>query len=439
MPARHGDHSDKVFASSTRNTPSSAPRKRWGSPVTEHLHRQDYTPEAEAPLAGIRVVDMSRLVAGNMVTHMLADFGADVVKIEDPVRGDDLRNWKVEGIATYWKVYARNKRSLTLDYRAPKGRELLAALLGTAHVVVENFVPGRLEKYGLGPDWLHDINDRLIIVRVSGWGQSGPYAHKPGFGSLVEAMSGFAAMNGFSDRPPILPPLALADMVSGLYGASATMIALRHIEVGGGKGQVIDLSLFEPMLAVLGPQAANHALTGMVAPRFGSRSPTAAPRNVYECSDGKFVALSASMQSMAEKLFQTMGRPDLIADPRYATNTDRVRNDDALDPIVADFMRQRTQAENLALFDEAGVTVGPVCDASDLVAHPYIQGRQSLVELPDDEMGQLPMHNVTPRLSGTPGQLRRPAPKLGEHTAELLTELGIDAERQAQLKAGGVI
>lgn len=407
--------------------------------MTDNLHRQDYDRDAVAPLAGIRVVDLSRLVAGNMVTHVLADFGAEVIKIEDPVRGDDLRNWRVEGVSTYWKVYARNKKSLTLDYRTPEGREVFAELLKTAHVVVENFVPGRLEKYELGPDWLHSVNDKLIIVRISGWGQDGPFRHKPGFGSLVEAMSGFAAMNGYGDRPPILPPLALADMVAGLYGASATMIALRHIEMNGGKGQVVDLSLFEPMLAILGPQAANYALTGDVVPRIGSRSTTASPRNVYECSDGKFVALSASMQSMAEKLFQTMGRPELITDPRYATNTDRVRNDLELDAIVADFMRERTQEENLAIFDAAGVTVGPVCDASDLGSHNYIQGREALVELPDDEMGQLPMHNVTPRLSETPGAIRTPAPKLGEHTAEILSELGIPSDKQAQLKAGGVV
>lgn len=407
--------------------------------MTDNLHRQDYDRDAVAPLAGIRVVDLSRLVAGNMVTHVLADFGAEVIKIEDPVRGDDLRNWRVEGVSTYWKVYARNKKSLTLDYCTPEGREVFAELLKTAHVVVENFVPGRLEKYELGPDWLHSVNDKLIIVRISGWGQDGPFRHKPGFGSLVEAMSGFAAMNGYGDRPPILPPLALADMVAGLYGASATMIALRHIEMNGGKGQVVDLSLFEPMLAILGPQAANYALTGDVVPRIGSRSTTASPRNVYECSDGKFVALSASMQSMAEKLFQTMGRPELITDPRYATNTDRVRNDLELDAIVADFMRERTQEENLAIFDAAGVTVGPVCDASDLGSHNYIQGREALVELPDDEMGQLPMHNVTPRLSETPGAIRTPAPKLGEHTAEILSELGIPSDKQAQLKAGGVV
>ena len=407
--------------------------------MPEQLHHQDYQPEAATPLAGIRVVDLSRLVAGNMVTHVLADFGAEVIKVEDPVRGDDLRHWKVEGVATYWKVYARNKKSLTLDYRSPEGREVFAALLKSAHVVVENFVPGRLEKYGLGPDWLHAVNDKLIIVRVSGWGQSGPYKHKPGFGSLVEAMSGFAAMNGFADRPPVLPPLALADMVAGLYGATATMIALRAIEQNGGAGQVIARSLFEPIMAILGPQAANFALNGIVPARTGSRSNTASPRNVYETRDGAFVALSASMQSMAERLFRTMGRPELIDDPRFATNTDRIRHGAEIDAIVADFMRAHDQAELLEIFDKAGVTVGPVLDASGLGSDPYICGREALIALPDDEMGQLPMHNVTPRLSGTPGAIRTPAPQLGEHTAEILAQLGITPEAQTALKAGGIV
>jgi crotonobetainyl-CoA:carnitine CoA-transferase CaiB-like acyl-CoA transferase len=406
--------------------------------VPEQFHRQDYQPEAATPLAGVRIVDMSRLVAGNMVTHVLADFGAEVIKIEDPARGDDLRNWKVEGIATYWKVYARNKKSLTLDYRKPEGRELLAALLKTAHVVVENFVPGRLEKYGLGPDWLHEINSKLVILRVSGWGQTGPNRNKPGFGSLVEAMSGFAAMNGFPDRPPVLPPLALADMIAGLYGASATMIALRAAE-NGGLGQVIDLSLFEPILAILGPQAANFALEGAAPSRVGSRSNTASPRNVYATRDGKFVALSASMQSMVDRLFRTIGRPELIDDPRFATNTDRVRNIDALDAILADFMRSHSQADLLAIFDEAGVTVGPVLDASSFADDPYIRGREALIALPDDEMGALPMHNVTPRLSGTPGAIRSPAPKLGEHTAAILEQLGVTPQALAALKASGIV
>ena len=403
------------------------------------LHRTQYRHEAKGPLDAVRVLDLSRLVAGNVVSHVLADFGADVIKVEMPGRGDDLRAWKVEGVSTYWKVYARNKKSITLNYRHERGRELLLELVRTAHVLIENFVPGKLEKMGLAPQELHKHNERLVIVRVSGWGQTGPFAHKPGFGTLVEAMSGFASMNGYADRPPVLPPLATADMVSGLYGASAALIALRHVEMAGGKGQVVDLSLFEPMLSILGPEAANHRLTGKPTRRNGSRASNTAPRNIYECSDGKFVALSASMQSMAERLFTVMGREDLLTDPRFRSNTDRVRNNDAIDAIVADFMRQRTQAENLDLFDRAGVTVGPVCDAGELMSHPYIVEREVLVTLPDPEMGELPMHNVVPRLSSTAGAIRSPAPKLGQHNAEIYGAIGVGQRELEELKRAGIV
>ncbi|MDO9405811.1 MAG: CoA transferase [Polaromonas sp.] len=403
------------------------------------LPRSQYSPDAKGPLAGVRVLDLSRLVAGNIVSHVLADFGADVLKIEAPGRGDDLRAWKVEGISTYWKVYARSKKSMTLDYRHPRGRQLLLDLVRDAQILIENFIPGKLDEMGLGPDVLHAVNPKLVIVRVSGWGQTGPLSGKPGFGTLIEAMSGFAANNGYADRPPVLPPLALADMISGIYGASATLMALREVETRGGQGQVIDLSLFEPMHAVLGPEAANFRLTGAPAVRRGSRAANTAPRNVYECSDGKFVALSAAMQSMAIKLFESIGRPELIFDPRFATNTARVQNMDAIDAIVADFMRERTQAENLAFFGRVGVTVGPVCDAADLMTDPYMIGREVLVDLPDADMGLMPMHNIVPRLSATPGALRTPAPELGEHTAETLDALGIGSDEQDELRKIGVI
>jgi formyl-CoA transferase len=407
--------------------------------VNDQLHRKKYAGDAVAPLQGVRVLDMSRLVAGNMVTHVLADFGAEVVKIEDPARHDDLRNWRVEGIPTFWKVYARNKKSITLDCRSDEGRAILGKLVGTAHVLVENFLPGKLEAYGFGPDWLHGINEKLIIVRVSGWGQDGPFRHKPGFGSLVEAMSGFAAMNGFPDREPLLPPLAMADMIAGLSGAAATLVAVREIEVNGGRGQTIDVSLFEPMLSILGPQAANCLLTGKAPERLGSRSSIASPRNVYRCKDGRYVSLSASTQTMAEKLFASIGRPDLISDPRFATNADRVRNDEELDSIVGDFMRSRTRDDVLEHFDNAGVTVGMVADAGELLAHPFVVERESLVAFPDEEMGELPMHNVTPRLSGSPGSIRSPAPRVGQHTLEVLSEVGVDSDAVAVLRRKGIV
>ena len=398
-----------------------------------------YRPKARGPLDGVRVLDLSRLVAGNVVSQLLADFGADVIKVEAPGRGDDLRAWKVAGVASYWKVYARNKRSITLDYRSDAGRALLLQLVQSAQILVENFVPGKLEKMGLGPDVLHQANPGLIIVRVSGWGQTGPAASKPGFGTLVEAASGFAAMNGYADRPPVLPPLALADMISGIHGACAAVIALRSVEVNGGTGQVIDLSLFESIHSVLGPEAANLKLNGVPTLRNGSRASNTAPRNIYACSDGKFVALSASMQSMAEKLFHLMDRADLIDNPLFRTNSDRVRNNDLIDAIVAQYIGTHTQASILALCETAGVTIGPVCDASDLEHDRFIAEREVIVHLPDADMGVLPMHNIVPRLSATPGQLRMPAPEVGEHNAAIYAELGLSTADIAALHAAGTV
>ena len=403
------------------------------------IHQRDYRPDAPAPLDGVRVLDLSRLVAGNALTHVLADYGAEVIKVERPGHGDDLRNWRVDGISIHWKVYARNKKSITLNPRSPAGRELLLRLVEGAQILVENFLPGTLENWDLGPDVLAARNPALIMVRISGWGQTGPDRDQPGFGSLVEARSGFAAMNGFADRPPVLPPLALADMVTGMYGGMTTLIALRNCEVRGGKGQVVDLPLFDPMLAILGPQAAEYQLTGQPSVRSGSRSTTTAPRNTYVCKDGRYVALSASMQSMAERLFKSMGREDLIEDPRFKTNADRVRNNDILDPIVAEFMASHEQAELLEIFQAAGVTVGPVHDTAGMLEDEMIREREVLLRFPDDEMDELPMHNVAAHLSETPGQIRHPAPELGQHNDEIYGALGLSAEEIATLEKEEVI
>jgi crotonobetainyl-CoA:carnitine CoA-transferase CaiB-like acyl-CoA transferase len=381
-----------------------------------------FDPTARGPLDGIRVVDLSRLVAGNMLTLQLADFGADVIKVERPGEGDDLRRWKEAGHSIYWKVYGRNKRSMVLDLRSDDGLVRLRKLLRHAQVMVENFVPGGLEKMGLAPETLLADHPGLVIVRISGWGQTGPYAHKPGFGTLVEAMSGFAHLNGFPDRPPALPPFALADIVAGIQGAFATMTALRVAE-REGRGQVVDLSLFEPIFSTIAPEAAKTMLTGEATMRAGNQSTHAAPRNVYACSDGGFVALSGSMQSMAMRILDTIGRPELKTDPRFVDNSARVANRDALDAILGGFIGARTTAENLALFEAAGVTVGPVCDMAELLHHPYTRGREAIVDVEDRELGALAMHNVVPRLTGSPGGFRRPAPELGEHTDEILAEL----------------
>lgn len=396
-------------------------------------------PEARCPLDGVRILDLSRVVAGNALTAWLADQGAEVIKVEPPGRGDDLRGWRVKGISTYWKVYARNKKSVTLNLRQARGRDLLLRLVTGAQVLVENFRPGVLEEMGLAPARLWQANPKLVVVRVSGWGQEGIYRHKPGFGSLVEGMSGFASMNGFADRPPVLPPLAMADMIAGLSGAAAVLVALREVELKGGQGQVIDLPLFDPIFAILGPNAANYRLNGKVEPRAGNRSHTAAPRNVYPTKDGGWVALSASTQGMFERLMRSIGRPEMAADPRLQANADRVKNVALLDEAVGGFIGQRSLDENLGHFEREGVTVGPICDIADLMEHPYIKSRGLIVEIPDEEMGAVPMHAVQPRLSATPGAIRRPAPTLGQHNDEILGALGLGAAELEQLASDGVL
>lgn len=386
------------------------------------MSMKSFNPHQEGPLNGVRVIDLSRLVAGNMLSLYLADFGADVIKVERAGKGDDLRNWRESGQPVYWKVYGRNKRSIELDLKSEEGMTQLKKLLKTAHILIENFVPGGLEKMGLAPEVLHALNPALVIARVSGWGQTGPYSHKPGFGTLVEAMSGYAYLNGFPDKPPALPPLAMADMVAGIYGAAGVLTALRVAEKDG-VGQVVDLSLFEPIFSLISSEVAKYQLSGVPTLRSGNQSTHTAPRNVYQSSDGKHIAVSGSMQSMAMKIFDTIGHPELKTDPRFVDNDARVRHKDELDAIIQDYIGQHTQDDNLQVFEAAGVTAGPVCSVADLVDHPFVLGREAIVHMEDTDVGTMPMHNVIPRLSKSPGGFMRPAPMLGEHTAQILAEI----------------
>ena len=319
-----------------------------------------FQPTAKCPLDGLVVLDLTRLVAGNMLSLQLADFGAEVIKIEQPGKGDPLRDWRVKGISAYWKVYARNKKSVTLNLREAEGKALLLWLAERADVLIENFRPGTLETMGLGPDVLLARNPGMVVVRISGWGQDGPYRFRPGFGTLVEGMSGFAARNGFEDREPVLPPLALADMIAGLYGSFAVMTALRHRDQGG-TGQVIDLPLLDPMFSVLGPEAAIYQLTHKIKPRTGSRSNTACPRNVFPTKDGRWISMSASMQAMVDRLYKALGVPEMIADPRFRTNADRVANAEASEAPIRAFISAHTLAEGMAFFEHE-ITAAPVYD-----------------------------------------------------------------------------
>ena len=403
--------------------------------MTDEAARGAPTPQS---LAGVRILDLSRLVAGNTLTALLADFGAEVVKVETG-EGDTLRAWRTAGVQANWKLYARNKKSLALDLRKPAGHALLLDLVERSQVFVESARPGTLEEMGLAPGRLLERNPKLVIVRISGWGQSGPYRRRPGFGTLVEGISGFASMNGFADREPVLPPMYMADSYAGLYGAAGVMVALREVEVNGGRGQVIDLPLLDPLFTVLGPQAANYRLTREVKPRSGSRSTNSGPRNAYRTSDGRYVALSASTQKMSERVMAAIGRSDLVDDPRFRTNADRVKNAEALDAVIGAFVAQRTQAENVAFFEQAEVTIGPIYDIAQILEDPHFTEREVLADYPDGDMGAYPMHHVVPRLEGTPGSVRTPAPKLGENNREVLAALGIDDARYEAMRREGVV
>lgn len=386
--------------------------------------RRDWAPEAAGPLAGVRVIDLSRLMAGNMLSLQLADFGADVVKVEPP-EGDPLRAWTEDGAALFWAVYGRNKRSVVLDTRAAADLAALRALVACADVFIENFRPGTLEAMGLAPADLLRDNPGLVIVRISGFGQTGPYAAHPGFGTLVEAMSGFAARTGYTDGDPLLPPLALADMITGLYGAQAVLAALFARQAGRAGGQVIDLSLLESMFSVLGPEAAIHARTGRVKPRLGNASATTAPRNIYRCADGRHLALSGSTPAVARRIFAAIGRADMADDPRFATNAARIAHRAEVDAALGAWFAARPADDALATMRAVGATVGPVMDIADILSDPHFRDREIVVEADDPALGPVLMHDIVPRLSATPGRWRRPAPALGAHTAEVLAEAGL--------------
>jgi len=400
-------------------------------------------PSASGPLNGLRVIDLSRLVAGNMLTLQLGDFGADVIKVESAGSGDTLRQWREphpdypKGLDGWWQTYARNKRSLALDLRNQEAMVWLKKLIDSAQVLVESFKPGTLENMGLKPDDLHATNPSLVIVRLSGWGQTGPYRELPGFGSLIEGFSGFAHKHRNESGVPQLPNLAMADMITGLTGAFATLAAVREVETRGGIGQVIDLSLLEPMLAIMGPDVSNYAATG-VETEPGKK--IASPRGSYRCKDGLWVSMSGSTDTMAKRVFEAIGLAALYEDPKFKTNDARIANDKELDQLVSNFMAALNQADCLEHFRKHGVTVGPIYNSEQLLNDEHIKQRGIYVQLEKTHNQKaVVMHQVTPRLNSTPGKIRRAAPRLGEHTHEILQALGsTPQEIEALTKAEGI-
>ncbi|MFF0202946.1 CaiB/BaiF CoA transferase family protein [Streptomyces sp. NPDC005017] len=395
---------------------------------------------AHAPLSGLRVLDVATLFAGPLAATMLGDFGAEVVKVEHPRRPDPSRGHgpDKDGVGLWWKMLGRNKRTITLDLSRPGGRATLLRLAATADVVVENFRPGTLEKWDLGWPELSAVNPRLVLARVTGFGQFGPSAHRPGFGTLAEAMSGFAAITGEPDAPPTLPPFGLADSIAGLATAYAVMTALAARE-RTGEGQVVDMAIIEPILTVLGPQPLWYDQLGHVQPRTGNRSQNNAPRNTYRTADGSWVAVSTSAQSVAERVMRLVGRPELIDEPWFATGADRARHSDVLDEAVGSWIAGRGRTEVLLAFEKADAAIAPVQDVRDVMTDPQYAALDTLTTVDDPELGPLRMQNVLFRLSATPGAIRWAGRPHGADTDAVLTELGLTAGELTALREEGAL
>jgi len=375
------------------------------------------------PLAGVRVLELGSMYAAPTAGRMLRDFGADVIKVEEPGTGDFARQWSPlkEGLSIGFARLNAGKRSAAIDLRQPAGRELVARLAAKCDVVVESFRPGRLEDWGLGYAALSQDNKGLILTRVSGFGQTGPYRERPGFGTVAETASGYAFVNGWPDKPPTSPPFGFADSIAGICAAFGTAMALYRRQATG-TGEVVDVALYEPLMFILGDTVLRYAATGEVATRQGNTTGAASPRGIYQAADGCWLSIAASSQTIAARLFGAMGRPDLLADERYATNAARMVNDAALQQIVADWVKQRTRAEVLAILDKFEVVAAPVNDAADILADPHFTER-TLVPLTGTVLGDVLVPGPVLRLGSYEGPVYHGVPAVGEHTREVVTEL----------------
>ncbi|WP_328832029.1 MULTISPECIES: CoA transferase [unclassified Streptomyces] len=398
------------------------------------------TEPTSTPLSGLRVLDLATLFAGPLAATMLGDFGAEVIKVEHPTKPDPSRGHgpSKDGIGLWWKLLGRNKRAITLDLSKPGGRDTLLRLATTADVIIENFRPGTLEKWDLGWAELSAANPKLVLARVTAFGQFGPYAHRPGFGTLAEAMSGFAAITGEPDAPPTLPPFGLADSIAGLATAYAVMTALAARD-RTGEGQVVDMAIIEPILTALGPQPLWYDQLGHVQPRTGNRSQNNAPRNTYRTADGGWVAVSTSAQSIAERVMRLVGRPELVDEPWFATGADRARHADVLDAAVGDWIARRSRAEVLAAFEKAEAAVAPIQDVRDVMEDPQYRALDTITTVDDPELGPLRMQNVLFRLSATPGAIRWTGRPHGADTDTVLAELGLTETELATLRQAGAL
>ncbi|MFZ1910629.1 MAG: CaiB/BaiF CoA-transferase family protein [Burkholderiales bacterium] len=392
------------------------------------------------PLAGVRVLELGSLIAGPFCAKTLADFGAEVVKVEPPGDGDPLRRWRRmrNGVSLWWQVQSRNKRSITLDLRKPEGQEAVRRLAAKSDVVIENFRPGAMERWNLGWDRLSAANPKLVMVRISGYGQSGPYRDRPGFAAIAEAVGGLRYVTGYPDRPPVRPNLSIGDTLASLHGVIGALLALRHIQAGGG-GQVIDVALYESVFNVMESLLPEYDAQGVVRERSGSSLPGIAPSNLYPCKDGSYVLIAGNADSLYRRLMSAIGREDLRDDPALAKNDGRAAQMERIDTAIAEWTSRFSQQEVLQKMEQAEVPAGRIYSAADIAADPHYAARGMLVDGIAGDGEPLKQPGVVPKLSATPGAIRRAAPKLGEHTDQVLGEAGYTKAEIAALREKGIL
>jgi len=395
------------------------------------------------PLEGVRVVEMGSFLAGPFCGQLLADFGAEVIKVEPPGKGDPMREWgrhRKEGKTLWWPIIARNKKSVTLNLREAEGQELARSLIAEADVVVENFRPGTLERWGLGYEDLSDTNPGLVMVRVSGYGQTGPYRDQAGFGSIGESMGGIRHVTGFPDRPPPRVGISLGDSLAATFGALGAVTALYNRDARGGRGQIVDVGIYEAVLALMESTIPEYALAGHVRGRTGAILPFVAPSNTYPTSDGDYVVIGANADTVFARFAKAIGHPEWAESERYATHNARGENQEELDERISAWTREHAAEEVLKTMKEAGVPAGKLFTAKDMIEDPHYEARENVVTVEDPEIGPFPMQNIVPRLTQTPGKIRWTGPALGQHNDEVYGELlKLSEEEQAGLRERGVV
>jgi formyl-CoA transferase len=400
------------------------------------------TAEATLPLSDVRVVELGQLLAGPFCGQLLGDFGADVVKVEEPGKGDPMRQWgreKPHGQSLWWPVVARNKRSITCNLRTPEGQDLIRRLVAESDVLLENFRPGTLERWGLAPEALWEINPRLIVTRVTGYGQNGPYAPRAGFGAIGEAMGGIRYVTGSPDRPPSRAGISLGDSLAATFATLGTLVAL-HARHRTGRGQVVDAAIYEAVLALMESLLPEWAVAGYQRERTGAVLPNVSPSNVYPTADGDIVLVAANQDTVFGRLAQVMGQPELAADDRFASHGARGANMSELDSLIEAWTSTKDAEELLSALDAAGVPAGRIFRAADMLADPHFAAREAVVRVAHPRFGELPMQSVFPKLSVTPGRVRAAGPELGEHNTAVYRDLlGLAEPELARLAAAGVI